>query len=341
MNSKLLDRFFRGKCTPEETEQILSWFREQNLSPSKEEELFAIWKETEKEKQLYHSEYNSQEILGSIHQKIRKKYTVPVSHQRERSRISDSWAYALRVAAILIIPFFFSWLYVKFYQPSTVGQPPKMITVEAPAGVKVTKILPDSSRVILNAQSSITYIAGFQENAREITLVGEAFFEVAKDPLRPFIVHSGNLSTTALGTSFNINHRSGNATTEVSLATGRVEIVDDTAVLTKLKPGERLHYDRDRSTFRTDYYDTLETLAWKDGVLYFKEAGIEEVIQRLEDWYGVEITLDGKIEKAENQAWTYTGTYKNQNLANVLAGISYVKGFTYKIQQKKITLMFH
>ncbi|MEO0331763.1 MAG: FecR domain-containing protein [Bacteroidota bacterium] len=341
MNSQLLERFFRGECTSEEVEQILNWFHAQNLSPSKEEELYAIWKETENEKRSYHLEQNAQEILGSIHQSIGKKCRVTVSHQRERARISDSWAYALRVAAILIIPFFFSWLYVKFYQPGTVVQPPKMITVEAPVGVKVTKILPDSSRVMLNARSSITYIAGFQENAREVTLSGEAFFKVAKDSLRPFTVHSGNISTTALGTSFNINYRPDSTTTEVSLATGKVEIIDNTAVLTKLEPGERLQYDRGRSTFRTDHYDTLETLAWKDGILHFKEAGIEEVIQKLEDWYGVEITLEGKIEKAKNQAWTYTGTYKNQNLVNVLSGISYVKDFTYEIQQKKVTLMFH
>ena len=341
MNSQLLERFFRGECTSEEVEQVLNWFREQNLSPSKEEELYAIWKETENEKRSYHLEQNAQEILGSIHQRVGKKCRVTVSHQRGRARISDSWAYALKVAAILIIPFFFSWLYVKFYQPGTVVQPPKMITVETPVGVKVTKILPDSSRVILNAKSSITYIAGFQENAREVTLTGEAFFEVGKDSLRPFTVHSGNISTTALGTSFNINYRPDKATTEVSLATGKVEIVDNTAVLTKLEPGERLQYDRGRSTFRTDHYDTLETLAWKDGILHFKEADIEEVIQKLEDWYGVEIALEGKVEKAKNQAWTYTGTYKNQNLVNVLSGISYVKDFTYEIQQKKITLMFH
>lgn len=341
MDSQLLERFFRGECTSEEVEQVLNWFREQNLSSTKEEELYAIWKETEKEKPSPRVDYNSQEILEAIHQRIGRGHTAPVSYQQKRLRVSGSWAYASRIAAILIIPFFFSWLYVTFYQPAPAVQPPSIVTVEAPAGVKVTKILPDSSRVILNARSTITYVAGFREDVREVNLTGEAFFEVAKDSLRPFTVHSGNLSTTALGTSFNINYRPGKAITEVSLATGKVEVLDNTIALTRLEPGERLHYDRDRATFRTDHYDTLETLAWKDETLYFREANIEDVIRKLEDWYGVEITLEGKVEKAKNQAWTYTGMYKNQNLANVLAGISYVKGFTYEINQKKITLMFH
>jgi ferric-dicitrate binding protein FerR (iron transport regulator) len=265
--------------------------------------------------------------------------------QKKNHQLFQSWTYALKVAAALVVPFIFAWLLLKYTHTEPPVEPPKIVTVETPAGMKRTKVLPDGTKVVLNSRSTLTYAAGFSESKREIKLVGEAFFEVAQDSLRPFIVYSGNISTTALGTSFNVHYRHSRAITEVSLATGVVQIAttDKTSgpKSKKLQPGERLNYDNKEGSFYTDHFDALETLAWREGVLFFKKAGIEQVVQRLEDWYGVEIILKGNTGKFKNHDWTYTGMFKDQNLENVLTGISYVKDFSFEINGKTIKMIFN
>ncbi len=347
MNSKLIEKFFRKDCTPEEAKQVLEWFSHHKIEPWQEDDLHAIWQEAEQEKHDPQFVHDPQGMLDFIHQQMDQpqKHAVTFKHKRQWISLSESWAYALRVAAILFIPFLFTWLFSDFSQTPQTIESPRVVAIETPAGVKRTTVLPDGSKVILNARSSITYDSGFRENKREIVLVGEAFFEVAKDSLRPFTVHSGNLSTTALGTSFNIYYRPDRDITEVSLATGVVQVVAKDKIrdvkATKLQPGERLNYHIQEASFRTDHFDTLETLAWKEGILYFKKAGIEQVIQKLEDWYGVKIAIEGNTDSVKKEDWTYTGMFKNQNLENVLTGISYVKGFSFEMNGKNIKLMFN
>ncbi len=344
MNSKLIEKFFRKECTPEEVEKVLTWFSQQRATPMHENVLHAFWKEAEIDKDDPRFAHDPHELLGLIHEQMPQSDIAPSARNKKFKRLSDSWAYALRVAAIILFPFLFTWLFLNFSQSKQTTEPVAMATIETPAGTKRISVLPDGSKVMLNARSAITYDAGFDGHKREITLVGEAFFEVAKDSLRPFVVHAGNLSTTALGTSFNINYQQGSAETKVSLATGVVQIhTYKTAKMkeTELQPGEQLTYTTKDHAFHTDYFDTLETLGWKEGVLYFKKASIEQVVQKIEDWYGVKITLAGNTSKVKSQDWHYSGMFENQNLENVLTGISYVKNFSFEMTEKNITLIFN
>src|SRR5699024_6685187 len=99
-----------------------------------------------------------------------------------------------------------AWLLIDPIENEQAGKVPAVISLEAPQGIKLTKVLPDGSKVILNSNSSISYTDGFAKDKRELTLQGEGFFQVTKDPARPFTVHTGNIATTALGTSFNVRH---------------------------------------------------------------------------------------------------------------------------------------
>lgn len=347
MDSKLLEKFFRKECTPEEVGQVLEWFQRQGVAPWQEDALRCFWEEAEREKYEKQFAHDPKEMLGYIHQQMEDTYALPpdIGRRKYFVKLSDSWVYALRVAAILFIPFLFTWLFLNVFSSEEHIKPLSMVTVETPAGVKQTKVLPDGSTVILNARSVLTFPAEFSEDKREIGLTGEAFFDVAKDSLRPFTVYTGDVSTTALGTSFNINYRPERDVARVSLATGVVQIVmknkNGDVKATKLQPGEQLDYDPQVNAFHTSTFDTLETLAWKEGLLYFKKADIEQIVQKLEDWYGVEIALTGNTGKVKSQDWTYTGTFKNQSLENVLIGIGYVKDFSYEIDKKDVKLIFN
>nr|WKN34647.1 FecR domain-containing protein [Tunicatimonas sp. TK19036] len=345
MDSQLLDKFFRKECSPEEVRQVLAWFEQQNISPTHEEAMRRLWEEAENQKHIRQNPHEAKDTLASIHQQIKNKSqnSAPRAHKIPSNR--GSWAYGWRVAAILLIAFTFSWLLNLPSPEEQTVELPTMVVIETPPGMKQTTVLPDGSQVILNSRSRIEYLSDFGEHHREVSLNGEAFFEVAKDSLHPFTVQSGKLSTTALGTSFNIRYRPEQPGTAVSLVTGIVEIAAKNTAsavkTTKLHPGEQLNYDLTKNVFSTQAFDTLEILAWKDNIIYFKKSGLSEVIRELEDWYGVKIQVEGMPENKSAEGWNYTGTFKNQNLRNVLTGISYVKDFSFEIEGKNVKLIFH
>jgi transmembrane sensor len=340
MNSRLLEKFFKKECSPHEVKQVLEWFRDQGLEPEQEEDLRKMWGEVEKEQKDPRDYYDAEELLGLIQGKIVGEGKITF-HKTVVDIIPHPWPHWMKIAAVLFITLICSFLVLFHNKMRNDLKPPAEVTIEAPAGVKKTRILPDGSKVVLNSRSSIKYQEGFGEHKREILLLGEAFFEVSKDTSRPFIVHSGGISTTALGTSFNIIHRPSDGLTEVALASGIAEVSAERKIMEKLLPGERLQYDMKDGSLRRDIYDVLETLAWKEGILHFKKAGIDQVVERLEDWYGVDIDLMGNTDNRKNQNWTYTGTFKDQSLENVLTGISFVKDFTFEIQGKEIKMIFN
>lgn len=342
MHSKLLGKFYKKECSPHEVKQVIEWFRGQGLNPEIEEDHLEMWREAENEKKSPQYSYDPEELLKIIHGKMGRSYRIPLQKKvgKHNAINSHPWSKWLKVAAVLFLPLVLSFLLMYQIKVGKDIKAPAEVTIEAPAGVKRTVLLTDGSRVVLNSKSSIKYLEGFSEHKREIKLSGEAFFEVEKDTLRPFLVHSGSITTTALGTSFNIKYLPTKGSTEIALATGMVQVSLDSLEIERLKPGEGLEYDMKTGSFRTNIFDVHEALDWKEGIIYFKKAGIDQVVQRLEDWYGVEITLSRDTDNRRFDNWTYTGMFKNQTLENVLTGISFVKDFTYEIKEKKVKMTF-
>jgi ferric-dicitrate binding protein FerR (iron transport regulator) len=174
-------------------------------------------------------------------------------------------------------------------------------------------------------------------------LKGQAFFNVAKDAKHPFIVHTGNVSTVILGTSFNIRYSESKQKAEISLVSGALKVQIDNNVMSDaevvLNPGEQICIDMEKENHLTKTFDPFETTAWKDGIIYFKASGLDEIVQTLENWYDVEIKVIDKYGISKNTEWTYTGQFSNQSLEYVLKGIGFVKGFRSTIEDKKVTII--
>src|SRR5690606_15794255 len=166
---------------------------------------------------------------------------------------------------------------------------------------RLTFRLEDGSQVTLNANSSLKFPETFSDTLREVILYGEAFFEVASDVERPFVVMAGNVSTVALGTSFNIRNDTSEHKTTVSLATGKVLVQNrkqgEDEFNIYLAPGEELDYHAQTKTYTKNHFDYQEKIAWKDGILYFGEDNIDTIISKLEQWYGVSIELKNRPAK--------------------------------------------
>jgi ferric-dicitrate binding protein FerR (iron transport regulator) len=159
--------------------------------------------------------------------------------------------------------------------------------------------LPDSTQVILNANSTLTYENNFSStHDREVVLTGNAFFQVRKNPgLTPFIVHTGSLSVTVLGTEFNVNARSQNP--EVSLTSGKVKLIDATKTNDPvyLLPGDKVKLDTASHSFTRSFMDTRLYAAWTDGMWNFRNNSLEEITGLIGEYYGVDIEFRNEKNK--------------------------------------------
>ncbi|MEQ6118398.1 FecR domain-containing protein [Reichenbachiella sp. MALMAid0571] len=328
--SKLIYKSLSGELTKNEQEEFDSWMSEKE------------------NKKFYQEIINS----NSIDQKVKlydsfdsqKAYSkLDLGNPVDRSKtIKVDFTKIMRYAAVAIIAIGLGYTSYKLTQQPQ-EEVVEMATLEKsnPNGRKSTFELPDGTRVNLNSASKLRYIDDTEKNRRIVQLEGEAFFDVAKDASKPFIVQSGSISTKAIGTSFNVKSYPNEKEYKVILLTGKVEVskkgVSDGGDRVYLSPGFGVSYSTETRNLVKYNYDEEMELAWKNSILYFDESNIDEVIKLLERWYGVEIIIENK---AKVKQWKYSSKFENESLENVLKGISYIQEFTFKIDNKNVTLIF-
>ncbi|WP_207433904.1 FecR family protein [Sabulibacter ruber] len=344
MNQDLINRFYKGECTPEEVKAVLEWFKNQEPTPAQERQLQELWHQAGEQKTDSTFSHDSDKIWRNIEASIKQS---SLSTEQEAvvvpMRGEARWGKWARVAAAILLPLGLVWFVASQYlQNKSVGGP--LVAVQAAPGNQKTIQLEDGSSIVLRPGSKVSYPVPFSGDRRDITLEGEAFFQVAKDKARPFVVKSGAIYTQALGTSFNIRYLPNDTAVSVALATGIVKISkaqqEGEETLAELVPGQQLVFNRKNQQHAVGSFENREVLGWKDGVLFFKKASLEEVVTGLENWYGVEIEVKGADSKDLGD-WSYTGEYVRQPLSQVLEGIGFVKDFSYTLDDKQVQITFN
>jgi transmembrane sensor len=156
-------------------------------------------------------------------------------------------------------------------------------TMTTPKGGQYQLTLSDGSKVWLNAASSITFPTSFTANTREVSITGEAYFEIARDAKRPFQVKIAGNVVDVLGTSFNINAYTDEPVTKISLVSGAIKISNQV-----LKPGEALVNNTITKS------DIARDIAWKNNIFSFHAADLSTVLRQLSRWYNIEVKYEGK-----------------------------------------------
>jgi len=175
-----------------------------------------------------------------------------------------------------------------------VAAAPVYNTLSTPRGGQYQLILPDGTKVWLNAASSITYPTSFIAE-RSISITGEAYFEVAQDPGRPFKVKVNDMTVTVLGTSFNINAYNDEPGMRTTLLTGAIA-VNTRGGRSVVRPGQQTLVKVNGDAIDiVDHADVEQAVAWKDGRFSFHEADLPTVMRQLARWYDVDITYEGDI----------------------------------------------
>ena len=174
-----------------------------------------------------------------------------------------------------------------------------MNTMRTPNGGQYKLILPDGTKVWLNAASSVTYPAAFVAGSRNISMTGEAYFEVAQEEGNPFTVDiNGEGAVEVLGTAFNINAYKDNESLKTTLVTGKLRVGNASGLRASdavvLSPGQQAIQDA-HSLRVTDDVNQAQVLAWKNGIFDFNGASFRTLMREVERWYDVDVKYEGAI----------------------------------------------
>ncbi|WP_421893284.1 FecR family protein [Marinoscillum sp.] len=342
MKTELILKFFTGRCTPKEAHELLVWIN----TPEGEKEFKEHFEAFRADEYLSEGrEVNSDKMLSSIHDRIKEQDLVKelvAEEETPQVRLTPSVTSAFsfsRIAAAITLLMAFSFVgYLLLKDEVKIGNEviaTQMLTKRTEPGQKLSIHLSDGSVAVLNSSSSITYPKEFAGDIRQIEMEGEVYFDVARNKDKPFVVSTSRLSTTALGTSFNINARNDHYQ-QVSLLTGRVKVEMVKGGGTDyLEPGEEINFVNDhmaKAKFRIE----TKTL-WREGIIFFDNQPLAECFKTLELWYGVTLKIDGK-DLSEGKM--VSGRFDNDNLRNVLNSIGYAHNFDYKVSEERVHITF-
>jgi len=206
-------------------------------------------------------------------------------------------------------------------------------TIATPKGGQYQLELPDGSLVWLNASSSIHFPTSFTEKERKVEITGEAYFEVAKDASKPFIVAVNSSEVQVLGTHFNVNAYNDEEEVRTTLLEGSVKFVDGNNT-SLLQPGQQSQLTKNGSVKVVSNVDVDEVMAWKNGLFSFENAGIETIMRQLSRWYDVGIEYKGKTDDIFVAEMS-----RNIKLSDALKALELTGRVKFEIDGKKIVVM--
>ena len=302
-------------------EELLPRYCEGRLSEGERLEVEAWIDESEENKRVATQTFALYLAVDTV--QVMKKVDTEKALLKVKGKMSDRevrrivwWEWAQRAAAILFIPLLTLFIWQNW--KGDTGEVAEMMEVKTSPGMTTSLTLPDGTIVYLNSESSLSYPSRFNGDFRRVTLSGEAYFEVAKDPEKKFILSTTHQSQIeVLGTCFNVEAYEQNTEVITTLIEGKVDFMFEKDAGVKhvfLSPREKLVYDSE--TDKVHLYKTSgkSELAWKDGEVVLDNTPLEEALWMLEKRYSVKFVI--KNEKLKNSS--FTGTFTNQRLEKML-----------------------
>lgn len=208
-------------------------------------------------------------------------------------------------------------------------------TISIPRGGQYQVILSDGSKVWLNAASSLRFPVAFSGNTRTVEVSGEAYFEIAPDVKQPFMVESGNTKVEVLGTHFNINAYPDRKNIRTTLEQGSVRVVEgDESIV--LKPGEQASTNQQTGNLQVQTVNLAAALAWKNGLFYFENTNIKEIMNEISRWYNVDVVYETNDLSNKN----FNGIISRySNVDAVLKRFSLTGTVHFKVDGRTIVVM--
>jgi len=333
MRSRLLEKYYRNNCSEEEVEILLWWLLKEFDDPGTKLVLQDFWDNPPPDNKADHT--SAQQRLDKIHHKINLAF--PGFHYEWKSgkkvRPLNWRQIAFRVAVILLLPVLTLFIYINYFQYSgtmlALNRKPVMNEIVSPVGSRISLELSDGTKVWLNHGSKLEYPQKFTGTSRTVKLVGEGYFEVAHNLHQPFTVETDDISVVALGTKFNVKAYPDDKTCSTTLESGKIEVKTSKGKL-EMKPNQHLEFGYDTKKIDLQNVNPEKYIAWKDGKLVFKDDNFQNIAARLSRWYNVDIEiLDPEVKEL-----TYTATFIDEPLYQILEMLSVVTPISYQISKR-------
>jgi len=274
------------------------------------------------------SEVNLSHLLDRVHHIIRKN-----EHQKKQTVLRRFIRVYMKAAAILLLPLLVAgglvYSYLGYHGKTTTDQQVRS-TIIAPLGARVSFNLPDGTTGMLNSGSHLSYSLPFNKD-RQVSLEGEAWFEVSRDEDHRFEINTGGSTVKVLGTRFNVMAYPAENYVEVVLQQGKVEFLDNQGdKKVTMRPSERLVFRS--GNISKSVTDPSKYIAWTKGRMVFNNDPMAEVARRIERWYNVKVILaDKALEK-----YSFRGTFEDDKLEEVFRLLSLTSPIRYQITPRKL-----
>lgn len=201
-------------------------------------------------------------------------------------------------------------------------------TISTPRGRQFSVVLPDGTKVWLNAASSLRYPVAFSGNTREVRITGEAYFEVAADAARPFSVRFNEKGVVeVLGTAFNINAYMDEPLVKTTLLSGSIRVNKQQL----LRPGEQANIDNNNGITIESSAETENAIAWKKGLFMMSSTDLPALFRQISRWYDIEVNMKGELPKR-----SFGGTIgRDVNLADIIEALN-IYGVNCRLENNKL-----
>jgi len=332
MNRKIVDKFFINQATPGETRRVLEWFDTPEGKKYLQSRLdMDSGLMDRKELQDLVSDLDSERLYKSIQAEIRKKRNVFSLHRR------DWVGYTMKAAAavlVIITASLFSISHQQYVAEQVVEQQPVFFQTGDEENRSIT--LSDRTEIRLNKNSEVIVSADYMNGKREVTLSGEAYFDVEHNPDQPFIIHANQSSVEVLGTAFNVRSVEDQKNVQVAVLEGRVALqgakngADSEELSVILSKNQYGYLDLENRSLNVDDVAVGNYLAWKSGRFNFEELTMEQVCRQLNRIYDIECSYSGN----EIRDLKLTASFSNESLEKALEVISMSLELDYERQDE-------
>jgi ferric-dicitrate binding protein FerR (iron transport regulator) len=311
----LLRQYTSNEASPEEISALFDWIRQSEHDGPLRDTMQLLWARYRPDEQLPAADWEAMyaRIIHS-HQSV--------AMPRKRIRWSQL-AMAASITGLLVLGI---WWWKK-------GASPKSITQQETGAsiVAYTRhiTLPDGSTVVLHANSQLIYPAAFTRNIREVSLAGEAYFDIVHREAQPFIIHTGHVKTTVLGTAFNIRAWANNPEVLVSVTRGRVRVENEQQMLAELTANQQITYNIQQTQTRQQEVNATRLVTdWTKKDMIFASIPFEQIAEVLSHRYGIPVHFKNEALKHCPIRASFSGT---ESLKEVMTVLCEVRNASYTI----------
>jgi transmembrane sensor len=327
ITNSLLEKFIEGRCTEAEVEAINRWLE----TPANERIVRALMRKHWDSASDTNAGIDVEALLGRTRERITEFSPV------QRKQNSSVWQLGVAASVSLIAMCVIAWLLIPLeMRPTITSTSSVQEEVTSSNGQIVLTVLPDGTKVWLNAQSRLLYPGSFGKT-REVFLEGEAYFDVVEDPSRPFLVHADDITIRVLGTAFNIKSYPDDRTISTTLVRGKVviETVDNRNGKTiELEPNQQAVFNHESNDIELHEVDANRYASWTNGSLVFEDDQVYDVLKTLERWYGVQI----RVQEKSNLDCRLTARIDKETLSETMALLHALTGMRYTVNDGEVII---